>query len=109
MHRKHKYVQEYYGRHLQAASRLDLLPGSAHMRPLAVLEPVIPPPPSIQNALHNLVAAVPIAPAHAMQLPLLVMRRAGVVQRSIDLLRIFRVLKNTTEELCSLVLSSASS
>lgn len=79
------------------------------MQTLVSMDPVMHPPPSLQAALHNLVEDVPIDPAHAQHLPLLVKRRAVVVQRSSDLLRIFRVLKHTTEEISALVLLTSRS
>eukprot|EP00892_Ulva_mutabilis_P003696 jgi/Ulvmu1/1699/UM116_0012.1 len=96
----------YYNKHLQAAARLDLLPDASYVPVLARLNPAMPAPASMQAALHNLVAEGPISSSHAAELPLLVKRHASVVKRSIDLLRIFRVLKHTVEELSELMVEN---
>ena len=75
---------------------------------LARMDPAMPAPTSLQASLHKLVDDSPITSFHALELPLLVKRRATVVRRSIDLLRIFRVLKHTADELCALVIFRSS-
>lgn len=78
---------------------MDLLSQVHFSQPLAILTPRMFAPPSLQDTLRDLVEGAQVSSSHTMQLPLLVKRRTAVVQRSIDLLRIFRVIQNTSEAL----------
>jgi hypothetical protein len=90
-------------RHVRAASRLDLFKTWASTSQEGFLDPELPPPADIQASLLALVDDAAAVYAHAPQLPLLVQRRSSVVQRSIDILRIFRILQHSLEESSALV------
>lgn len=71
------------------------------------MDPVPGPPPDIQTALLALVKDPHSSSSQAMHVPLLVQRRCAAVQRSIDVLRVFRTLHHALEETSSLVITPA--
>lgn len=60
-------------------------------------------PPDIQTALLALVNDPHSSGSQSLHVPLLVQRRCAAVQRSIDVLRVFRTLHHSLEEISSLV------
>ena len=60
-------------------------------------------PPDIQTALLALVNDPHSSGSQPLHVPLLVQRRCAAVQRSIDVLRVFRTLRHAVEETSSLV------
>lgn len=98
-----KFLQEYYTKHLQAAFRLDKVKPWAAPIPEASIHPEPGPPPDIQAYLLALVSDTHAVDPSAMHVPLLVQRRCAAVQRSIDVLRVFRTLHHALEESSSLV------
>jgi hypothetical protein len=72
-------------------------------KPHAYLDPVPGAPPDIQTALLALVNDPHSSDSQSLHVPLLVQRRCAAVQRSIDVLRVFRTLHHALEESSSLV------
>ena len=99
-----KRVQEYYMRHVTGSMRCHLLPAAA-AEPVTTLAPPLPPPADFTAALQSLVdgTASMQQQEHRLPLPLLVQRGAAIVQRSRDLLAMFRTLSHTLEECGHLV------
>jgi hypothetical protein len=71
--------------------------------PNACLDPEPGAPPDIQTALLALVNDPYSTGSQPLHVPLLVHRRCAAVQRSIDVLRVFRTLHHALEETSALV------
>ena len=102
-------LQEYHEKHVIGAMRSDLFSDTApDSQQLCTLEPPLPPPPDLTSVLDGLIAGT----SQALQRPappLLVARGAAVVQRSCDVLAMFRVLHHSLEDCAAAVRHCAKS